>query len=316
MKSILCDINVFIDIFLERKKFYYSSAKIFSLVEKNQLSGYISSLSYGTIYYLLSKEIDKLVAIKTLEKIKHVFKTANVDDKFIDFGIGSLGNPDFRIGYDGTSKNLWFKGSGGLGTYSNAFEFNPSDLPIDFIYNSQNTPSLFFINGTDDTINIKGNVTMEGNLTINKNLLVGDGIVVNNRNVILRQVKSFGYPSPQTGSANRVLEPGHRAIIGSSSKRGHLIVRNMSLDSIAIIVDINANTSFQNLPFKIYDGSTLVYTETILNIDKGNGHTQYNTFPQGVYNFTEGNVLRVVMAVPSGMTTDDVIVDVGYTDDY
>jgi predicted nucleic acid-binding protein len=89
MKSILCDINIFIDIFLERKKYYDSSAKIFSLVEENKLSGFICSISYGTIYYLLSKEVNKLVAIKTLEKIKLVFKTASVDDKVIDLSIVS-----------------------------------------------------------------------------------------------------------------------------------------------------------------------------------------------------------------------------------
>lgn len=89
MISILCDINIFIDIFLERKNYYYSSAKIFSLVEEKKISGYICALSYGTIYYLLSKELNKLNAIKTLEKIKLVFKTAIVDDKVIDLSIVS-----------------------------------------------------------------------------------------------------------------------------------------------------------------------------------------------------------------------------------
>jgi predicted nucleic acid-binding protein len=89
MKTVLCDINIFIDIFLNRKNYYFSSAKIFSLVEQNKLCGYIGSLSYGTIYYLLSKEINKLMAIKTLEKIKYVFKTSPVDDKVIDLSIVS-----------------------------------------------------------------------------------------------------------------------------------------------------------------------------------------------------------------------------------
>lgn len=89
MKTVLCDINIFIDIFLNRKNYYFSSAKIFSLVEQNKLCGYICSLSYGTIYYLLSKEINKLMAIKTLEKIKYVFKTSPVDDKVIDLSIVS-----------------------------------------------------------------------------------------------------------------------------------------------------------------------------------------------------------------------------------
>jgi len=89
MITILCDINIFIDIFLERKSHYSSSAEIFSLVEMGKISGYISAASYGTIYYLLSKELNREIAIKILEKIKLVFKTAKVDDRIIELAIVS-----------------------------------------------------------------------------------------------------------------------------------------------------------------------------------------------------------------------------------
>ena len=89
MKSVLCDVNFFLDIFLEREPFYSSAASLFSAIEKKQIKGHICSLTFPILFYLLSKEIGRVKAAKTLEKIRIVFEVAAVDQKVIDLSLSS-----------------------------------------------------------------------------------------------------------------------------------------------------------------------------------------------------------------------------------
>lgn len=89
MKKILCDINFILDIFLQRMPFYPSAAEVFSKVEKTEIKGYLCSLSFPTLFYILSKELNREKAMKTLEKIRIVFKVATVDEKIIDMSLVS-----------------------------------------------------------------------------------------------------------------------------------------------------------------------------------------------------------------------------------
>ena len=89
MITILCDINIFLDIFLNRLPHYNSAANVFGLVESGKISGYVCALSFPTMYYLLSKENDSTSALKILEKIRALFKIAKVDEKVIDLSLAS-----------------------------------------------------------------------------------------------------------------------------------------------------------------------------------------------------------------------------------
>ncbi len=87
MKTVLCDINFILDIFLRREPFYYSAAKLFKKIEDKKLKGYLCALNFSTLFYLLSKELSKGKAIKILEKIRIVFSIAAVDEKVIDLSL-------------------------------------------------------------------------------------------------------------------------------------------------------------------------------------------------------------------------------------
>jgi predicted nucleic acid-binding protein len=89
LKAVLCDINFFLDIFLKREPFYSSAARLFKKIEDRELKGYLCALSFPTLFYLLSKEISREKAIKTLEKIRIVFSVAVVDQKVIDLSLTS-----------------------------------------------------------------------------------------------------------------------------------------------------------------------------------------------------------------------------------
>lgn len=87
MKTILCDINVILDIFLKREPFYNPAATLFSKVENGEVKGFLCALSFPTLFYLLSKSIRKEQVVKTLEKIRIVFQVAPVSEKVIDLSL-------------------------------------------------------------------------------------------------------------------------------------------------------------------------------------------------------------------------------------
>lgn len=89
MKSVLCDINFFLDVFLKREPFYTPAAHVFKKIEEKELKGYLCALSFPTLFYLLAKELRRERAIRTLEKIRIVFRVAPVDEKVIDLSLAS-----------------------------------------------------------------------------------------------------------------------------------------------------------------------------------------------------------------------------------
>lgn len=89
MKSVLCDINFFLDIFLKREPFYAQAAILFKMIEEKKVRGYLCALSFPTLYYLLTKELRQEKAIKILEKVRIVFHVAAVDERVIDLSLTS-----------------------------------------------------------------------------------------------------------------------------------------------------------------------------------------------------------------------------------
>ncbi len=89
MKSVLCDINVILDIFLKRDHVYVPAARLFAMIEEKRLHGYLSAQSFPTLFYLLSKELKRERAIRVLEKLRIVFRVAAVDEKVIDLSLAS-----------------------------------------------------------------------------------------------------------------------------------------------------------------------------------------------------------------------------------
>ena len=89
MRSVLCDINFFLDIFLRRKPFYYSAAILFQKIENARVKGFICALSFPILFYILSKELSREKALKILEKIRIVFNVSSIDEKNIDMSLTS-----------------------------------------------------------------------------------------------------------------------------------------------------------------------------------------------------------------------------------
>ena len=89
MKSVLCDINFILDIFLKREPFYTPSARLFALIEEKKVRGILSAQSFPILYYLLAKEVKREKALRVLEKLRIVFSIAAVDEKVIGLSLAS-----------------------------------------------------------------------------------------------------------------------------------------------------------------------------------------------------------------------------------
>jgi len=126
MKKLLLDINIFLDIFLERKDFLASSSRIFELVEISKYKGFISSSSFPTLFYIISKENNRNEALLNLEKIRAIFKVAEVNERIIDLALVS-GFPDFEDAiqyYSALNKRVDFL------ITRNTKDFKKNDIPI------------------------------------------------------------------------------------------------------------------------------------------------------------------------------------------
>lgn len=81
--KILLDINVILDIFLDRAPHVAASAAVWTAVEKGQVAGVLAAHAVTTIHYILKGERGGAVARNTVESILRVLDVAAVDTQVI-----------------------------------------------------------------------------------------------------------------------------------------------------------------------------------------------------------------------------------------
>lgn len=75
---LLIDANIVLDVLLNRSDFVKDSAMIWKLCETGQAKGYISTLTYANIMYIMRKQLNP-------EQIEDVFRKLNLIFEFADF---------------------------------------------------------------------------------------------------------------------------------------------------------------------------------------------------------------------------------------
>jgi predicted nucleic acid-binding protein len=83
MKKILFDINVVLDVFLDREPHVQASAPAWAAVETGLASGLLAAHAVTTIHYLVRKELGKANAGRIVSTILKVFGVAAVDGAVI-----------------------------------------------------------------------------------------------------------------------------------------------------------------------------------------------------------------------------------------
>jgi predicted nucleic acid-binding protein len=95
MTDIFIDTNVIIDFLIDREPHSREAAIIFTLIERKKLKGYVSSLTFSNLYYVLRKIESHNKVIAKLDSISRLLTILKVDQQTIKYAITS-GFPDFE----------------------------------------------------------------------------------------------------------------------------------------------------------------------------------------------------------------------------
>jgi predicted nucleic acid-binding protein len=95
MTEIFIDTDVIIDFLIDRKPHSREAAIIFTLIEQKKLRGYVSSLTFSNLYYVLRKVESHSRVISKLDSISKILTILKVDQQIIKDSIAS-GFSDFE----------------------------------------------------------------------------------------------------------------------------------------------------------------------------------------------------------------------------
>lgn len=126
MERLFLDTNIVLDLLGEREPFYQSAAKIATLADKGKILMYVSSLTYSTVFYLLSRFESNEAVKEKIRKFKVIAKTSDLTDKIIDKGLSSKFN-DFE---DSLQYYCAVNSECNVIITRNGKDFKESDLPV------------------------------------------------------------------------------------------------------------------------------------------------------------------------------------------
>ena len=89
MKKIFIDTDIVLDLLANRKSFYLPAAQVFTFADNGKLHIHVSSLTFATLFYLLSKDNGQEKAKKILLKFKSIVTVLAVDNKIIELALSS-----------------------------------------------------------------------------------------------------------------------------------------------------------------------------------------------------------------------------------
>ena len=84
MKRLLFDVNVVLDVLLDRKPFADTSSEVWATVERGEAEGFLSAHAITTLHYLNAKAVGARMARETTDALLSVFSVAGVDDAVLN----------------------------------------------------------------------------------------------------------------------------------------------------------------------------------------------------------------------------------------
>jgi predicted nucleic acid-binding protein len=95
MKRILLDVNVILDVLLDRKPHADDSSAVWTAVERGDAEGLLSAHALTTLHYLNAEAVGGRMAAETTESMLSVFQVAPVDEAVLQSAV-ALGWRDFE----------------------------------------------------------------------------------------------------------------------------------------------------------------------------------------------------------------------------
>lgn len=95
MKRLLFDVNLVLDVLLDRRPHAAAASDVWSAVEDGSAEGLLSAHAVTTIHYLNAKAVGGRMAKETIDALLSVFGVAAVDDRVVRAAL-TLGWRDFE----------------------------------------------------------------------------------------------------------------------------------------------------------------------------------------------------------------------------
>ncbi|AFL69645.1 type II toxin-antitoxin system VapC family toxin [Sulfurospirillum barnesii] len=92
---VLLDTNVVLDLLLDREPFSELAQAIFLTVESKQIQGFLCPTTLTTLYYLLSKHLNKKQCNQTMENLLALFEISTLTKSVLIDSVRSVGS-DFE----------------------------------------------------------------------------------------------------------------------------------------------------------------------------------------------------------------------------
>jgi predicted nucleic acid-binding protein len=97
VKRILLDVNILLDVLLDRPPYAESASQLWAAVENGRAAGLIPAHGVTTIHYLIGRSKGKAFADRAVADLLSIFGVAAVDAAVLERAIG-LGFRDFEDG--------------------------------------------------------------------------------------------------------------------------------------------------------------------------------------------------------------------------
>jgi predicted nucleic acid-binding protein len=81
---LLIDANIVLDVLLNRQPFVRDSSLIWKLCETNQAKGYISTLTFANMMYIMRKELSAEKIEEVFRKLKLIFEIADFSPAILE----------------------------------------------------------------------------------------------------------------------------------------------------------------------------------------------------------------------------------------
>ncbi len=95
MIKLFVDSDIILDLLAEREPHYIHAARLFTLIDQNEIIAYTSPLIFANLHYLLKKQTTNLLALKSLRKLKTLINILPIDERVIEQSLNSEFN-DFE----------------------------------------------------------------------------------------------------------------------------------------------------------------------------------------------------------------------------
>jgi predicted nucleic acid-binding protein len=95
MKRLLLDVNVVLDVLLDRTPFASAASAVWAAVERGEVDGLLSAHAVTTLHYLNARAVGSRMAKETTDALLSVFGVAGVDGAVLKAAL-ALGWKDFE----------------------------------------------------------------------------------------------------------------------------------------------------------------------------------------------------------------------------